>query len=202
MSSGLSVCTAGRLGAVSPARILPIDLPQRQTLVPRRPTAPLGPADRRWRRRIRPRGLRTPLENPAGPLIRFLQLRRRGGGGVEASLRGQRSAGRRCGECDPSSPPGLLRCFREVSKEVLLRKQQTAEEGSSCVGPPPPSDTSDPPDPGCRQTRTLRFACRKKKNTYLSCLSKRFQWSLNLDHLVFWRVQVLTPPLPPPNPPL
>lgn len=164
MSSSLSVCTAGRLGAVSPARISLMDLPQRQTLVPRRPAAPPGPADRRWCRRIRPRGLCAPLENPAGPPLWFLQ---RGGGeeerGVSSSRRGQRSVGRRCSECDPSSPPGLLRCFHEVSEEVLLRKQQTAEEGSRCAAPPTPPDPSNLPDPGCRQTRTLGFACRKKK---------------------------------------
>lgn len=148
MSSSLSVCTAGRLGVVSPARISLIDLPQRQTLVPRRPAAPPGPADRRWCRRIRPRGLSAPLENPAGPPLWFLQ---RGGGeeerGVQSSLRGQRSAGRRCRECDPSSPPGLLRCFHEVSEEVLLRKQQTAEEGSRCAAPPTPPTSLTSPTP-------------------------------------------------------
>lgn len=127
---------ASRLGVVSPARISLMDLPQRQTLVPRCPTGPPGPADRHRSRRINPRGLNTLLENPAGQSLW-------GGGGrqgVESSLRGQRSAGRRCGECSPSTPPGLLRCFHEVSKEVQLRKRQTAEEGSCCANPPTPPE--------------------------------------------------------------
>lgn len=44
---GSSVCTLGRLGGVSPAHISQIDLPQRQTLVPRSPAASVGPADGR-----------------------------------------------------------------------------------------------------------------------------------------------------------
>lgn len=43
---GLSVCTPGVLGGVSPAHISEIDLPQRQTLVPGIPPASTGPADR------------------------------------------------------------------------------------------------------------------------------------------------------------
>lgn len=42
---GLSVCTLGRLGGVSPAHISQIDLPQRQALVPGSPAASAGPAD-------------------------------------------------------------------------------------------------------------------------------------------------------------
>lgn len=43
---GLSVCIPGLLGGVSPAHILEIDLPQRQTLVPGSPAASAGPGDR------------------------------------------------------------------------------------------------------------------------------------------------------------
>lgn len=105
MSSGLSVCTAGGLGVVSPARILPIDLPQRQTLVPRRPTAPPGPADRRWRRGIRPRGLRAPLEKPAVLLPWFLQS---GGKGFWVLSQVHEVRGRRGGVAE-NAIPRLLR---------------------------------------------------------------------------------------------
>lgn len=57
---GLSVCTLGRLGGVSPAHISQIDLPQRQTLVPGSPAASVGPADgqrERWGKDV--------LTNPA-----------------------------------------------------------------------------------------------------------------------------------------
>lgn len=43
---GLSVCIPGLSGGVSPAHILEIDLPQRQTLVPGSPAASVGPGDR------------------------------------------------------------------------------------------------------------------------------------------------------------
>lgn len=172
MSSGLSVCTAGRLGVVSPARISPIDLPQRQTLVPRRPAAPPRPADRRRGRRMRSPVLHVPPENPARPpLSGSVGCGEKGG--VESGRRGQRSAGRRCGECDPSSPPGLLRCFHEVSEEALLRKQQTAEEDSRCAASPTSSTPLTPPTPAAGKPGHFAWrADKRKKKTLLSCKIK------------------------------